>query len=173
MQTEPMCSIEAAQFFYHVQLADDVAFICLCDKLYPKRLAFTFLDDLHREFEQEYPQDKVEAASRPYAFIKFDTFIQKVKRSYQDVRARQNLGRLQEELVDVAQVMQLNIKEVLERGTKIEKMSLLSSTLSEDSRKYLKSAKNLNWEMLKRKYGPPLVVLFIVLVFLYIWIKWL
>lgn len=168
-----MCSIEAGQHYFHLLLADGIAFICIADKMYPKRLAFSFLTSLHRDFTSTHGPGRVEGARRPYEFINFDATIQKTRRSYQDVRAKENLERLQDELVDVAQVMQVNIRDVLERGTKIERMSLLSSNLSQQSRQYVRDAKTLNWERLKQKYGPPMVVGILVVIILYIWLRWL
>lgn len=147
--------------------------MCICDRLYPKRLAYVFLDDIARQFFQDFTREQIEGSTRPYAFIRFDTYIQKARRSYQDVRAKQNLTRLQEELVDVAQVMQTSIQEVLERGNKLEQMSLLSSTLSSESRRFVKDARQLNLDMLYRKYGPPTIVLLIIVFLIYIWYKWL
>jgi vesicle transport protein SEC22 len=42
----------------------------MCDRAYPKKLAFQYLEDLKNEFERvNGPQ--IETAARPYAFIKF------------------------------------------------------------------------------------------------------
>ena len=45
--------------------------------------------------------DQTETAARPYAFVKFDTVIQRTKRQYADARAQRNLDRLQAELSEV------------------------------------------------------------------------
>lgn len=178
-----MCSIEAGQYFFQYEnclfsnnnfsslVLNGVGFLCICDKLYPKRLAFVFLDDISRHFFEDFSRDQIEHATRPYAFIRFDSYIQKAKRSYQDVRAKQNLTRLQEELVDVAQVMQTSIQEVLDRGNKLDHMSLLSSNLSSESKRFAKDARQLNLDMLYRKYGPPSIVILIILFFIFIWYK--
>lgn len=170
--TEPMTSIEAGQYFFHVLIEESVAYVSICDRLYPKKLAFSLLGDLHKEFSTQFG-GMVEAAARPYAFIKFDTFIQKTKRSYQDVRARQNLERLQEELVDVRKIMTTSITDVLERGAKLENMSLLSSNLSAESRRYLRDTQKLNWMMLWRTYGPISIVVLVVILFFYLYIRYL
>ena len=51
----------------------------MCDRSYPKKLAFQYLEDLKNEFERVNGA-QIETAARPYAFIKFDTFIQKTKK---------------------------------------------------------------------------------------------
>lgn len=147
--------------------------MCVCDKIYPKRLAYVFLDDISKQFCQDFSREQIEVASRPYAFIRFDTYIQRARRSYQDVRAKQNLDRLREELIDVQHVMQTSIQEVLDRGNKLEHMSLLSTNLSSESKRFVKDARQLNIDMLYRKYGPPSIALIIVLFFLWVWFRWL
>lgn len=171
-QTEPMASIETGHFFFHVLIAENVGYIGLCDRLYPKKLAFALLGNLQREFHTQFGQI-VESAARPYAFIKFDSFIQKAKRSYQDVRARQNLDRLQEELLDVTKIMTTSINDVLERGSKLENMSLLSNNLSQESRRYLHTSRRLNVMMLWRKYGPLAFITAAVVLFFYLWFRFL
>lgn len=42
----------------------------MCDRAYPKKLAFQYLEDLKNEFERGYG-NQIETAARPYAFIKF------------------------------------------------------------------------------------------------------
>jgi hypothetical protein len=46
----------------------------LCDKSYPKKLAFAFLEELQKEFQEKYGPE-VGTVSRPYAFVKFGTLI--------------------------------------------------------------------------------------------------
>ena len=41
---------------------------------------------------------QVDTVTRPYAFIKFDTFIQKTKKLYQDSRSQRNLAMLNDDL---------------------------------------------------------------------------
>ena len=42
----------------------------MCDRAYPKKLAFQYLEDLKNEFERVNGA-QIETAARPYAFIKF------------------------------------------------------------------------------------------------------
>lgn len=42
----------------------------MCDRAYPKKLAFQYLEDLANEFER-VNGSQIETAARPYAFIKF------------------------------------------------------------------------------------------------------
>ena len=88
---------------------------------------------------------------RPYAYVEFDTFIQRTKKTYQDSRASQNLDKLNSELKDVTKVMTKNIEDLLYRGDSLERKVEMSGRLREDSRKYRKAAVRINWELLLKQ----------------------
>lgn len=133
-------------------IENDLCFICICERSYPRKLAFTYLSDLASEFTTTYSSSQYLVPScRPYAFVEFDTFIQRTKKTYQDSRATQNLDKLNDELKDVTKVMTKNIEDLLYRGDSLERMGDISSRLREDSRKYKKAAVRINWELLLKQ----------------------
>merc|ERR1712093_683490 len=116
---------------------------------------FHYLSDLSTEFSTTYPSHTLLAPTlRPYAFMEFDTFINRTKGTYSDTRATQNLDKLNDELRDVTKVMTKNIEDLLYRGDSLERMGEVSSRLREDSKKYRKAAVRINWELLLKQYGP-------------------
>lgn len=138
-------------------ISGDVCFLCICDRSYPRKLAFTYLSDISSEFTQTYqPNQYLSPSCRPYAFVDFDTFIQRTKKTYQDSRATQNLDKLNDELKDVTKVMTKNIEDLLYRGDSLERMGDISSRLREDSRKYRKAAVRINWELLLKQVSRML-----------------
>eukprot|EP00126_Sphaerothecum_destruens_P004417 Sdes_comp18174_c0_seq3m7693 len=114
------CSIESGAFIFHYFIEYGVCYLTLVDKSYPKKLAFSYLQELQKQFQIEYGNE-VGTAARPYAFIKFDTFIQKTKKNYMDTRAQRNLAKLNDELQDVQRIMTQNIQDVLGRGEKLDR----------------------------------------------------
>ncbi|KAK8191065.1 vesicle transporter SEC22 [Phyllosticta capitalensis] len=166
--SEPQASIEGSQYTIHYLIDDALVFLCICDRSYPRKLAFTYLADLKSEFTTTYPSQQYLAATcRPYAFVEFDTFIQRTKKTYQDSRATQNLDKLNDELKDVTKIMTKNIEDLLYRGDSLERMGDMSSRLREDSRKYRKAAVRINWELLFKQYGPVGALAFIMIVFIW------
>jgi len=155
-------SADARSAIFHYINAGGVCYLCLTDRSYPKRLAFNYLEELQREFVSKY-DGQVESASRPYAFIKFDTFIQKTKRLYVDTRTQRNLNKLNEELHDVQKIMTQNIQDVLGRGERLESVADKSRSLRDASGKYAKDARYLNTRAMLRKYAPIALVLLLVL----------
>ena len=140
---------------YSYIIQDQLCFLTICDQSYPRKLAFTYLSDLATEFTTTYSSSQyLSPTCRPYAFVEFDTFMQRTKKTYQDSRASQNLDKLNDELRDVTKVMTKNIEDLLYRGDSLEKMGEMSGRLKEDSRKYKRAAVRINWELLLKQYGP-------------------
>lgn len=158
--SEPMCSIDSGPYYLHYLLDQGVCYLCICAKSFPRKFAFNYLDELAKEFYMSYGSEVEKTTLRPYAFIKFDTFIQKTVRIYEDTRTQQNLTRLNDDLRDVTQIMTKNMEDLLWRGDSLDRMSALSDRLRDQSEKYRKDARKLNLEALFRKYGIPAVILF-------------
>lgn len=51
-------------------IADNVVYLTIADKSYPRKLAFSYLDELSKEFSTSYGA-KVETVRKPYAFVGF------------------------------------------------------------------------------------------------------
>ncbi|ODA82436.1 hypothetical protein RJ55_00943 [Drechmeria coniospora] len=166
---ESQASIESGSYTIHYLIDSDVVFLCFCDRAYPRKLAFTYLADLAREFTTTHPPAQLQNPTlRPYAFMDFDNFIAKTRTTYADARATQNLDKLNDELRDVTKVMTKNIEDLLYRGDSLERMGEISSRLRDDSKKYRRAAVRINWELLLKQYGPLAGLGFFVLLFIYI-----
>uniref|UniRef100_A0A8R7TTE8 Longin domain-containing protein n=1 Tax=Triticum urartu TaxID=4572 RepID=A0A8R7TTE8_TRIUA len=73
-------SIETGPYYFHYIIESRVCYLTMCDRSYPKKLAFQYLEDLKNEFER-VNGSQIETAARPYAFIKFGMVL----RSYMDI----------------------------------------------------------------------------------------
>ncbi|KAM5579607.1 25.3 kDa vesicle transport protein SEC22-1 [Rosa sericea] len=168
-QNEPSrMSVESGPYIFHYIIEGRVCYLTMCDRAYPKKLAFQYLEDLKNEFERVNGA-QIETAARPYAFIKFDTFIQKTKKLYQDTRTQRNISKLNDELYEVHQIMTRNVQEVLGVGEKLDQVSQMSSRLTSETRAYADKARDLNRQALIRKWAPVAIVLGVV--FLVFWVK--
>jgi len=141
-------------------IVEKVIYMCICDSSYPRKLAFSYLDELSKEFQRSYG-DKIESVTRPYAFMGFgkspsplslssvfmegreliiDTFISKTTRLYKDSRALtqgsgsnpkpNQLDQLNENLQDVTRIMTKNMEDLLWRGDSLDRESFLLILLS-------------------------------------------
>lgn len=70
--------------------------------MFSKRIAFSYLEDIAQEFHNNYGR-KVNSVTRPYAFIEFDIYIQKAKKSLTD--RRRNINTINTQLQDVQRIM--------------------------------------------------------------------
>lgn len=159
-------SIETGPFYFHYIIEGGVCYLTLSDRSYPKKLAYQYLEELQREFEK-INRTAIDTAARPYAFIKFDTFIQKTRKLYLDTHTQRNLSKLNDDLIEVQQIMTRNIQEVLGAGEKLDHLSQASSRLSSESSVYAKKAKELSQQALLRKWAPFGIVIVIVLLMWY------
>ncbi|XP_013369033.1 PREDICTED: vesicle-trafficking protein SEC22c isoform X2 [Chinchilla lanigera] len=94
-------SAESQDFRIHFSSAGDVACMAICSRQCPAAMAFCFLETLWWEFTSSFDTTRVSLASRPYAFLEFDSTIQKVKRHFNHASASQmqsSLEKVQEEL---------------------------------------------------------------------------
>lgn len=165
---ESQASIESGNYTIHYLIASDIVYVCITERSYPRKLAFTYLSDLATEFTTMYPLPQLlNPTLRPYAFMEFDNFISKTKATYSDARATQNLDKLNDELRDVTKVMTKNIEDLLYRGDSLERMGEISSRLRDDSKKYRRAAVRINWELMLKQYGPFGALGFIIIVFLW------
>ncbi|KAH0610872.1 uncharacterized protein H6S33_011299 [Morchella sextelata] len=165
--SEPRASIEAGAFTIHYLIQGNVCYLCICERSYPRKLAFTYLQDTATEFFSNYGNQIQDPSLRPYAFVAFDTFMQRTKRTYQDTRATANLDKLNDDLKDVTKVMTKNIEDLLYRGDSLERMGDMSSRLRDESKKYRQAAVRINWEAMLKQYGPIGAVGFVMLFFIW------
>ncbi|KAK3753287.1 hypothetical protein QZH41_015224 [Actinostola sp. cb2023] len=102
-----------------------VCFMAVCDAAYPTVLAYSFLDEIQREFMVVYQSQDVQRAKRPYSFIEFDSFIQKTKQRYNNTRSlttRINLSEMSEELQNHPphQISQIDLTSSVDLGTNVK-----------------------------------------------------
>jgi len=160
-------TIDSGAYYFCYLIENEVVYLALCEKHYPKKLALRFLEELQKEFDIQYGA-YIATEKRPYAFIKFDTFIQKTKKVYADTRSHKNLHKVSEDLSDVHRIMSKNITEILGRGEKIESVAKKSDELLAGAEYYEKQAKQLNTSLFLRKYGF-IIIAVVIVVFVVYW----
>uniref|UniRef100_A0A8D1TTJ8 Vesicle-trafficking protein SEC22c n=1 Tax=Sus scrofa TaxID=9823 RepID=A0A8D1TTJ8_PIG len=94
-------SAKGRDFSIHFSSSRDVACMAICSHQCPSAMAFYFLETLWWEFTASYDTTCIGLASRPYAFLEFDSVIQKVKWHFNYVSSTQmenSLEKIQEDL---------------------------------------------------------------------------
>jgi vesicle transport protein SEC22 len=141
---------------------------------FPESLAMSYLSELHDEFTHIHLKEMNASKQRgemmkPYQYMSFETFITKTKRVYADSRAKDGLHDVNNQLNDVKNIMNKNINDLLNRGENLNNLQDLSSSLREQSVKYKKYAKKINWDLLIKQYAPVAVVALVFLLLIYRW----
>lgn len=163
-------SIETDPYVFHYVIDHDVCYITLCEKSFPRKNAFAYLEDLAQEFYAQYGQ-KIQLAPRPYSFIEFDNYIQKMKKQYADTRtSREAMGRLGNGLRDVQNIMITNIEDVMRRGEALTELDKKASNLASMSQQYRKDANYLNRMSSLTKIGLTVGSIVILSVIAYVFI---
>ncbi|CCH41905.1 hypothetical protein BN7_1444 [Wickerhamomyces ciferrii] len=152
--SEPRASIESDNFQIHYLIKDSIIYFVICEKSYPRKLAFSYISEISNEFSQSHGSDSLRPDTRPYQYVSFDNYMKKTKKIYQDQRAQSNLDKLNSDLADVKAVMSKNIEDLLYRGDSLDKMSEVSSSIRMESKKYRKAAHKINFDLLIQQYAP-------------------
>lgn len=172
----PAGNIVSSPYTVHYQLdqINDILSIVITEQSFPSQLALSYLSELHDEFTHIHSNElklsiQKRETLRPYQFMSFETFISKTKRIYADSRASAGLNDINNQLRDVKNIMNKNINDLLNRGEELNTLQDLSSSLREQSIKYKKYAKKINWDLFIKQYAPLTIVGLIVLLILYRW----
>lgn len=144
-------------YVFHYIIGDGVVYLVLAEKGYPKKLAFQYLEELRKEFTSLY-STQIDSTTKAYAFIRFDTFIQRTKKLYLDTRTQRNIELLNQEVSEVHSIMTRNLQDVLGIGERLDRTAHNASLLSDESKKYQRKTKDLYHQALFRKYMPIAVV---------------
>ncbi|XP_051567096.1 vesicle-trafficking protein SEC22a isoform X2 [Myxocyprinus asiaticus] len=95
------CSLRSGLYNINFTSSLGVGYLMVCTENYPSVLAFSFLDELQREFIVTYDTKRINSALRPFSFIEFDNFIRKTKQRYNSPRSlstKINLADMQTEI---------------------------------------------------------------------------
>ncbi|KAI3415786.1 hypothetical protein GPALN_005370 [Globodera pallida] len=135
-------SVASGQYFFHYIVKGTVCALCLCDQNFPRKAAFSYLEDVGSEFLNQHGT-QIETTARPYHFLEFDSYIQNTKRKHLD-KGRNAMAAVNNELQDVTRIMVSNIEDVIHRGEALNILESRASDLSDLSKKYREDARQLN-----------------------------
>ena len=97
-------------------------------------MAFVFLKDVADSFQDELRNSygtsagidylsKIETIENSYSFLKFEKTITRKRKEYRDSSAKENIDRLNQELLDIKNIMHENFDMILNRDKNLSKIS--------------------------------------------------
>ena len=114
----------------------------------------------------------IECIDSAYKFLRFERIINKKRKEYRDASARENIDKLNAELVDVKNIMSESFDMLLNRDRNLTQLSEMGGKLSEESSKMKSDAKKLRLSYMFRQYMTYIVVaaifIFLVLIKIYV-----
>lgn len=140
--------------------------MALAERGFPRGLAFAYLEKLQQMFARDHGHE-VHMFDRPYAAVKFDPKMSRLRREMSDPRSPANVGKLNTDLAGIRNIMVSNIEEVMRRGEKLDTIENKSSSLVADSKKFEKASKYIRFQYMLRTVGPLVGVLLVVLAMVY------
>jgi len=177
----PSSSVRCAGgFVAHLRICDGVCYLGLFCPNYPQNAAFTYIEDVRAQFQEELKREfgtgsvdyrsHIETIEKPYYFCRFDRHIARTLTQYRDPSSSTVLGKLQADLCQVSHIMKCNIDELVMRGDLLEDVSHKASLLNVASQQFASTTRTLSLEAMLQKYAVPLVVILatVLLVFLFL-----
>ncbi len=133
---------------FSYQIQNGIVYLTIAERMYPQKLAFVFLKDIADSFQDELRNSygtsagidylsKIETIENSYSFLKFEKTIAKKRKEYRDSSAKENIDRLNQELLDIKSIMHENFDMILNRDKNLSKISQMSSDLKDNSKKVI------------------------------------
>lgn len=101
-------------------------------------------------------------------YFPLEKVISRKKKEFRDSSAKENIDKLNQELMDIKSIMHENFDMILNRDRNLSKISQMSSDLKDNSKKFRKDAKKLRLSMWLRQYATWIAIGLILLFILYI-----
>jgi len=160
------CVLEAGDLVFFYIIEQNVLYLTLADRRYPRRAAFKYLEELAQAFYAEYG-NAVLTFTRPYSAVAFDSKLERIRSNYIDPQGA-TLSRINNNLQDIHNVMVQNIQDVLQRGEKMSRMEGKSQQMLTDSNLMKKYARYTNILAKYRAMLPLVAIAFVVILVLYL-----
>jgi hypothetical protein len=97
-------SIEVGGYMVHLACQDGVCFLALFNMVYPRNLAFAFLEEVAQSFQEELKRtfgtgsvdyrSRIDTICQPYYFMSFERQMSRLRAEYRDHKSGRALGRL-------------------------------------------------------------------------------
>ncbi|CAF2313874.1 unnamed protein product [Rotaria sp. Silwood2] len=120
---------------------DDLASVIISDSEYPQRVVHALLSKVMDEFTIEYPRSEWARMGEQTGKM---ASLSKTLRKYQNPQEADPLMRLQKDLDDTQNILTKVLKDVLERGEKIDDLVERSNDLNIEARTFYRTVKKQN-----------------------------
>eukprot|EP01066_Platyproteum_vivax_P015798 Platyproteum_vivax@DN6933_c0_g1_i2.p1 len=124
--------------------SDGLGILMLSDKEYPDRVAFTCVQEVYREFLQQFPLEWQNATADNQ--IDFTKQIKEKIVKYKNPETVDKLTAVQSKVDQTQEIMRDNVQKLLKNGEDLEGLVAKSEDLSDKSKMFYKSSKKLKFK---------------------------
>ncbi|KAK4753742.1 hypothetical protein SAY87_001846 [Trapa incisa] len=131
------------RYIFHILKSDGLTFLCMANDTFGRRIAFSYLEDIHMRFLKNY--GRVAPHAPAYAMNdEFSRVLHQQMEFFSSNPSADTLNRVRGEVEEVRTIMVENIEKILERGDRIELLVDKTSTLQDGAFHFKKQSKRLH-----------------------------
>ncbi|EME31489.1 Vesicle-associated membrane protein 7 [Galdieria sulphuraria] len=146
---------------FNFLISDGVTYLCIARKLYPRRLVFSFLEEIKKRFLSLYA-DQVSTAGPLQMQHDFRPILQQQMEYFSNEAEADKLAKVQQQVDEVTSVMRSNIDEALNRGERLDVLVDRAEDLRGGASQFQKSSTQLKRNFCKRNMKIIICIVIVV-----------
>lgn len=130
------------RYIFHILKSDGLAFLCMANDAFGRRVPFSYLEDIRMRFMKNY--GRVAAHAPAYAMNdEFSRVLHQQMEFFSSNPSADTLNRVKGEVGEIRTIMVDNIEKILERGDRIELLVDKTATMQDGAFHFRKQSKTL------------------------------
>ncbi|MEW5303827.1 MAG: hypothetical protein WDW36_006481 [Sanguina aurantia] len=134
------------RMMFHVAVVDGVAYMCMAEESFGRRIPFAFLEDIKAKFSSLYGEAALLAVAYEYN-SEFSRVLQERMTYYSSDPAADTINRVKGEILEVKGIMINNIEKVLDRGERLDVLLDKTEGLQDVAFTFRREARRLKQSM--------------------------
>jgi len=147
---------------FNFLVSDGITYLCIAKRLYPRRLVFSFLEEIRKRFLSSYG-DQVHSAGPLQMQHEFRPVLQQQMEHFSNEAEADKLAKVQQQVDEVTSVMRSNIDEALNRGERLDVLVDKAEDLRGGASQFQKSSTQLKRNFCKRNMKVIICIVIVVL----------
>ncbi|KAA6386700.1 MAG: putative Vesicle-associated membrane protein 7B [Streblomastix strix] len=157
------------RYTFHYVVDNQLVYLCLTDKDFDGRVAFSFLSSIREKFSSQYGEMVYTASSN--GMQNFSTQLKSMMEQF-SLKSVDRIKRAQDDVQDLRDVMEQNIDKILVRQEKIELLVDQSDSLNQSAMQFMRKSSDLKKTMWWKNIKLWIVIILIILLitFFVVWL---
>ena len=159
-------SLNHEQYQFHMLSDDTVVMVCVCDEKFPRKVAFTLLDEMKKQFLRMYIEPVHTLSSS--ICNQFRDPLKELMDKHSENDGNAKVREIKGALEDVKGIMVQSIDKVIERGSKIDTIVERSEELDTAAEGFRKSARAVKqkvwWQNIRMKIALAVGLIMLIVI---------